>query len=86
MPTVSTFYGIMIQFFWKDHAPPHFHALYAEYEAVIALKDLEILRGFLPTRALVLVREWAREHSGELMEDWLLCQQNLTPQKISPLE
>jgi hypothetical protein len=86
VPTVSTFYGIMIQLFWKDHAPPHFHALYAEHEAVIALKDFEILRGSLPTRALVLVREWAREHSGELMEDWLLCQQNQTPQKIPPLE
>ncbi len=25
MPTISTFYGILIQMFWKDHAPPHFH-------------------------------------------------------------
>jgi hypothetical protein len=25
----------MIQMFWQDHAPPHFHALYAEYEALI---------------------------------------------------
>ena len=55
-------------------------------EAVIALQGLEVLRGFLPTSALVLVREWAQEHSGELKEDWLLCQQNQTPQKIPPLE
>jgi hypothetical protein len=27
MPTISTFYGILIQMFWRDHAPPHFHAL-----------------------------------------------------------
>ena len=30
VPTISSFYGIAIQIFWRDHAPPHFHALYAE--------------------------------------------------------
>ena len=35
MPTISVFYGIVIQMFWQDHAPPHFHALYAEHEALI---------------------------------------------------
>lgn len=25
MPTISVFYGILIQMFWGDHAPPHFH-------------------------------------------------------------
>ena len=24
MPTISAFYGILIQMFWQDHAPPHF--------------------------------------------------------------
>lgn len=27
------FYGVVIQMFWNEHAPPHFHALYAEDEA-----------------------------------------------------
>jgi Domain of unknown function (DUF4160) len=40
MPTISVFYGIVIQMFWRDHAPPHFHALYAEHEALIDLRDL----------------------------------------------
>lgn len=38
MPTISVFYGIVIQMFWKDHAPPHFHALYSEYEALICIR------------------------------------------------
>jgi Domain of unknown function (DUF4160) len=38
MPTISAFYGILIQMFWSDHAPPHFHALYAEYEAVVDIQ------------------------------------------------
>jgi hypothetical protein len=30
MPTISTLFGTVIQMFWNDQAPPHFHALYAE--------------------------------------------------------
>lgn len=43
MPTLSTFYGIVIQMFWADHAPPHFHALYAEHEAIIDIRDPRVL-------------------------------------------
>jgi hypothetical protein len=85
MPTISRFYGILIQMYFADHAPPHFHALYAEFEAVIDIRTIEVIRGDLPGRALALVIEWAQEHSGELMEDWELCVQNRTPMKIRPL-
>ena len=85
MPTISIFYGIIIQMFWGDHAPPHFHVLYGEYEAVIAIKTLETLEGKLPRRALSLVLEWAAEHRDELIEDWELCEKNQAPKKISPL-
>ena len=69
MPTISTFYGILIQMFWQDHAPPHFHALYGEFEALIDIPTLEVIRGSLPRRALALVREWATLHHNELLED-----------------
>ena len=55
MPTISAFYGILIQMFWNDHGPPHFHALYAEHEAVIEVRDLRLVRGALPRRAMALV-------------------------------
>ncbi len=85
MPTISTFYGILIQMFWRDHAPPHFHALYAEYEVLIDIQTLDVLEGRMPRRALALVLEWAQEHRAELMEDWELCARNQLPKKIQPL-
>jgi hypothetical protein len=85
MPTISSFYGILIQMFWKDRARPHFHALYAEYEALIDIRTLEVMEGGLPRRALTLVLEWAQEHRAELMEDWDLCASNQAPKKIQPL-
>ncbi|RPI08190.1 MAG: DUF4160 domain-containing protein [Zetaproteobacteria bacterium] len=85
MPTISSFYGILIQMFWKDHAPPHFYALYAEDEALIDIRTLEMIEGYLPRRALALVLEWAQEHRNELLEDWELCVRNQSPKKIPPL-
>ena len=72
--------------FWADHAPPHFHALYGEYEALINVKTLEVMQGSLPRRALVLVLEWATHHRGELLEDWNLCEKKQPLNKIPPLE
>ena len=86
MPTISTFYGILIQMFWQEHAPPHFHALYGEFEALVDIRTLEVIRGSLPRRALALVLEWAALHRNELTEDWRLCETRQSPRKISPLE
>ena len=85
MPILSTFYGILIQMFWKDHPPPHFHAVYAEHEALIDIQTLAVIQGGLPRRALALVLEWAQVHQAELLEDWQLCSQNQHPKKIQPL-
>lgn len=52
MPIVSLFYGIIIKMFFNDHAPPHFHAEYAEFKAIIDIEQVEIIEGFLPHRAL----------------------------------
>jgi hypothetical protein len=30
MPTVAWFYGIVIQMYYDDHQPPHFHARYGQ--------------------------------------------------------
>jgi hypothetical protein len=86
MPTISQFFGIMIQMFWREHAPPHFHALYGEYEALIDIRTLEVIKGSLPKRAQALVLEWAAQHRTELMEDWNLCQSKQLPKSIAPLE
>lgn len=72
--------------FWGDHSPPHFHALYAEYEVLVNIHTLEVIEGSMPRRALALILEWASLHRLELLEDWLLCEKNQQPKKISPLE
>lgn len=86
MPIISRFFGIIIRMFFNDHAPPHFHAEYAEHRAVIDIRTLEVIEGKLPRRALELVLDWAELHREELMRDWDLCQQHQQPVEIAPLE
>jgi hypothetical protein len=62
--------------YWPDHPPPHFHARYGEYEALIAIDSLEVLRGELPARARRLVEEWARLHHEELADNWARARRN----------
>lgn len=86
MPTISAFYGILIQMFFKDHAPPHFHVKYGEFKAFIDINTLLLLNGKLPRRALNLVLDWAELHQAELLEDWRLCKEMQNPKPIAPLE
>lgn len=85
MPEICRFYGIIIQMFFKDHNPPHFHIEYGEYKAVINI-DKEIVKGLMPKRALNLVFEWMDFHKSELMDNWVLVQKGKTPKKIEPLK
>ncbi len=45
MPTIAWFYGIMIQMYYDDHNPPHFHARYGRANAIIRLSDGETIAG-----------------------------------------
>jgi len=86
MPTICRFYGILIQMYYDDHNPPHFHAIYGEYKAVISIQDFAILEGDLPPKAVGLVMEWARTHKNELLKEWDFARKNRSLFPIEPLE
>ena len=85
MPTISTFYGLVILMFWDDHNPPHFHVRYGGDQAVVRIADLEIIEGDIPRRAQRLLLEWAELHQAELMENWELCRSLKPPKTVAPL-
>jgi len=85
MPEISRFFGIVIQMYYDEHAPPHFHALYSCDEAQITIDPIRLWQGDLQQRALSLVIEWAALHQRELMENWNIARQDQRPRKIQPL-
>ena len=86
MPEICRFYGIVIRMYTREHAPPHFHAVYADNEASVGIDSLAILQGTLPARARQLVIEWASLHQDEIREAWDRAQRMEPPGKIAPLE
>jgi hypothetical protein len=57
MPEICRFLGIIIRMFWSDHAPPHIHVYYNEYEAQFAIETEDIIHGTVPKKVQALV-EW----------------------------
>jgi len=86
MPRISEFFGIVISMLYKDHAPPHFHAAYAQYEATIGIDPIRVLAGQLPRRVQSLVFEWAAMYQAELRQSWELTRAHKPLQRIPPLD
>jgi hypothetical protein len=85
MPRLSEFYGIVIYMYWRDHPPPHFHAIYGDHEAVLLIEDGSVYAGELPRTALQLVRQWASEHRDELFVNWKRATRHEALSTIEPL-
>ena len=82
MPTIAIVDGVKIQMFYNDHLPAHFDAILAGDEVLIAIGDLDVIRGSIPPAKLRRVMDWARDHQGELALNWVRCQDDQSPQRI----
>ena len=85
MPEISLFNGIKITMYGDDHTPPHFHAEYAEFKAMIDIQEGIVIRGKLPNRQLKFVLAWCELHRDELMNNWELSKSNKPMNRINPL-
>ena len=85
MPTISIFYGIAIRTYFKDLAPPHFHALYSGYEAPFDISTGEIIKGTMPPVSVRLVKEWCERHRAELLENWRRRERGVVLERIPGL-
>jgi hypothetical protein len=86
MPELARFYGIVIQMYFGDHPPPHFHAIYGDSKAVVDIESLALIEGQLPPRARGLVIEWATIHQEELRAAFQKAASLEAPDKIDPLQ
>jgi hypothetical protein len=85
MPTLSFFHGIVVQMFWDDHPPPHFHVRYSGCTGRYGIDPVAKLTGNLPPHAERLVLRWARLHQTELLKSWEQCRHGDTPSSIQGL-
>ena len=84
MPVLSRFYGIIIRMYFQqsEHNPPHIHAIYGEHVAAVDIQNGNVLEGYLPTKALEMVREGISIHKDDLAKIW----DTQEFKQLSPLE
>ena len=70
MPTISIFFGIIVQMYWRDHNPPHIHVWYQGEEALVSIESGEVIGGKLPRTGARLVTEWVELRRSELLINW----------------
>ena len=86
MPVISTFFGIVIRMFYREHGVPHFHAEYQGQQATFTT-DGEILAGTIRSRtALRLIKEWGLARRAELDANWNRAKEGEPLERIAPLD
>lgn len=75
MPQIGRFNGILIEMYFQDHVPPHFHAKYSQHRLLVAFDHtVRVHQGSLPRPQEQAVLAWARNHQQELRDNWNLAQ------------
>lgn len=88
MPTISFFYGIIVQMFAYNnskHHLPHIHILYQDFEAVFSIEEGSIIEGKMPAKQRKIVEAWIELRREELLADWKLAVSGQEIFKIDPL-
>lgn len=70
MPTISAFFGFVVQMYWGDHAPPHCHVYYQGFEVLVAIDTGEAIAGELPPGAMRVIRGWVARNRAALSANW----------------
>ena len=86
MPVISTFFGIVIRMFYREHEPAHFHAECHGQQAKFDF-DGEMIVGSIHSRtALRLIKEWTALHRVELSANWEKMKEGQALERIAPLD
>ena len=82
MAVIAIVEGIRITIYPQDHAPPHFHARIAEYEAMFSIATGDIIEGSLPRSELHVLAAWYVAHKDEIAYLWREVQANRPIRRI----
>ena len=70
MPLIKIIESIKIYIYLRDHNPPHFHVIYAEYEELIDIRTMTTYAGGIPSKQRKKVIKWAEENEDYINEKW----------------
>lgn len=85
MPVISTFFGIVIRMFYREHEPAHFHAEHSGQQAKFDFEG-NLLAGEIKSRiARERIQTWAQLHRSALAANWERMKAGRPLESIEPL-
>ncbi len=68
---------VKIKVFGRDHRPAHFHVIAPDFEALVEIETLAILRGTMPAVIRREVLAWVSINMDALKAEWNRCNPDL---------
>jgi hypothetical protein len=79
MPCLTKIQGIKLCVYSNDHVPPHIHALFGEYEALIAIREVEVIKGDIPNNKRRIAFEYVRANQQDLLDTFYQLNPHIAP-------
>ena len=86
MPIISTFFGVVVRMYYREHGVPHVHVEYQGQFATFTF-DGELLAGAIQSgTAIRLVKEWSLAHRPDLEANWERARAGEQLEQVPPLD
>jgi hypothetical protein len=70
-PTITRFNdGLILKIFWREHNPPHVHAIHGEFDGEFDIETGRMLLGDLSKKDQKIVAKWVSQNSEDLRKAW----------------
>ncbi|MEW6642826.1 MAG: DUF4160 domain-containing protein [Pseudomonadota bacterium] len=70
MAKLHTIGKTIVTVYANDHLPPHFHILNPDFEALVEIRTLTILRGEIDGSSGREALEWAKDNISVIRDEW----------------
>ena len=73
MPVLHNAGRYVIAMYFEDHNPPHVHVVGPDFEGLVAISDLAVFRGSIPSKFSREALKWIDENRETLLGKWNEC-------------
>ena len=62
--------NVAFRVYANDHRPAHFHIVAPDYQAMVEIETLAVIRGAIPARDRHVMMEWAEVNRDAIRATW----------------
>jgi len=71
MPIIKRFCSASIRMYTDDHHPPHFHIVGVDFQVIVRISDLTVMKGEARSAQIAEAMDWAMVNREYLALKWI---------------